>query len=88
MSIEKLSNRSIAGVAVCRAVGSAICGAAGVCEAVADALRDVSKASWMMEAHFGRRYEAATGTDLAVVVGEQRGSYSSDPEFDEATGEL
>ena len=79
MSVERLVTRTLVKTAAIRTVGEAVAGVAGVLEAGADAIRGVSKGLWMIEAHYGRQYEALTGTDLCVVVGEQAGSYADDP---------
>jgi hypothetical protein len=61
--LEKLSGRSLACAVAARVVGTALFEAGS-------ALRELSKAAWMVESHFGRRYDAITDVDLSESVGE------------------
>ena len=61
--LQRQSNRALLGAVSARLVGVALFEAGSL-------LRELSKAAWMVESHFGRRYESITGVDLAESVDE------------------
>jgi hypothetical protein len=68
--LERIGARSLCAVVAARLVGTAFCEAGNVLHSAGHSLGEFGKVAWMVESHFGRRYQTVTGVDLAETVGE------------------
>jgi hypothetical protein len=74
--LQRIGGRALCAVVCARVVGTLLVESASL-------LHELGKAAWMVESHFGRRYQVVTGVDLAETVGEPGYVYAELEEDDD-----